>query len=65
MTLYANDQYFEAKLQLRPDNKEILDNIYGKEKGEYGASKPSRIITKHLDNKFFNKTRITHLGTTR
>ena len=36
------------------DNKEILNNIYGKKKGEYGASKPSRIITKYLDNKFFD-----------
>jgi len=36
------------------DNKEILNNIYRKEGGEYGASKSSKIITKYLDNKYFD-----------
>jgi len=28
MTLYSNDQYYEAKLQLRPKNKEVLSFVY-------------------------------------
>ncbi len=29
MTIYSNDQYYEAKLQLRPLNKEVLKFVYG------------------------------------
>ena len=28
MTIYSKDQYFQAKLQLRPCTKEILDFVY-------------------------------------
>ncbi|MBI2107417.1 hypothetical protein HYT57_05525 [Candidatus Woesearchaeota archaeon] len=28
MTIYSNDQYYQAKLQLRPCTKEILDFVY-------------------------------------
>ena len=28
MAIYSNDQYYEGKLQLRPDDAEVLDFVY-------------------------------------